>query len=94
MGSDGLGPTFELVTAGLRVVSEGAGSAFELDTTLPVGARPVKVGCAGAMATGLGPPGLGIGMVGLFEGIGMGVAGARVSTHVPFIQLKPVGHGG
>ena len=59
-----------------------------------MGARPVKVGCAGAMATGLGPPGLGIGMVGLVEGMGMGVIGARVSTHVPFIQLKPVGHGG
>ena len=93
MGIDVLGSTFELASAGLRVVSEGAGSAFELDTTIPVGARPVKVGCAGAMTTGLGPPGLGIGMLGL-AGIGIGVVGVRVSTHVPFIQLKPVGHGG
>ena len=59
-----------------------------------MGERPVKVGCAGAMATGLGPPGLGIGMDGLGMAMGIGVAGVRVSTHVPFIQLKPVGHGG
>jgi hypothetical protein len=89
VGIDVLGPTFEFVTAGLRVVSDGAGTAFELDTTLPVGAKPVKVGLAGAMATGLGIPGAGMGISGF-----LGIIKGRVSTHIEFMQLKPVGHGG
>jgi hypothetical protein len=78
-------------------VSDGAGLAFELETTWPVGAKPVNVGLAGAMATGLGPPGSGIGISGLLgiciSGF-LGIIKERVSTHVAFIQLKPVGHGG
>jgi len=93
--------------AGLRVVKDGAGIAFDAETTWPVGARPVKFGFAGAIEGGLGPPGSGIGIgicccdgggICCCDGGGIccrdGVICARRSTHVPFIQLNPSGQGG
>ena len=86
------------VGEGLRVVKDGAGIAFDAETTWPVGAKPVKFGLAGAIEGGLGPPGGGIGICccdggGICCCDGGGIC-VRRSTHVPFIQLNPSGQGG
>jgi hypothetical protein len=69
----------------MRDDSELTGTAFELETTGPVGARPVKVGLEGSIVGGAGGAGGGIG---IYETVGL------LSTQVPFTHMKPSGHGG
>jgi len=65
--------------------SDFAGTALELETTGPVGARPVKVGLEGSIVGGAGGAGEGIG---IYETVGL------LSTHVPFTHMNPSGQGG
>jgi len=69
----------------MRDDSELTGTAFELETTGPVGARPVKVGLEGSIVGGAGGAGGGIG---IYETVGL------LSTQVPFTHMKPSGQGG